>query len=152
MKPVKNIYIEKTPKTPEVDFNQQTGDLILDGRSIPENASKLYEPLLDWIGEYVKSPKLTTNLRLKLEYFNTASSIWLAKMVNTLSKIDKQDSVLIVHLYFDAEDFDTMDLEELRDIVSLLSENTREAKTSIGVKAYGTGKDGRIVKESTIFI
>jgi hypothetical protein len=152
MNVIKNIFIERTAKTPEVDFNQHTGDLILDGRSIPENAAKLYEPLMDWINNYIKSPRLTTNFRLKLEYFNTASSIWLAKMVNTLSKIKKEESVLIVHLYFDLEDFESMDLEELKEIINLLAENISEGKISIGVKAYGTDINGRIVKESTIFI
>ncbi|HCI54795.1 MAG TPA: hypothetical protein DFI01_02600 [Bacteroidales bacterium] len=45
MKELKNIYIEKTSKTPEVDFDAITGDLILSGRSIPENATEIYEPL-----------------------------------------------------------------------------------------------------------
>jgi hypothetical protein len=148
----KNIFIEKTAKTPQIDFNQLTGDLILFGKSIPENAAKVYEPLLVWINDYIKSPRQTTNLRLNLEYFNTSSSIWLAKMVNALSKINKDDYVLIIHLYFDIEDFESMDLEELKNIVSLLVDNISEGKISIGVKTYGTDINGKIVKESTIFI
>lgn len=148
----KNIFIEKTAKTPQIDFNQLTGDLILFGKSIPENAAKVYEPLLVWINDYIKSPRQTTNLRLNLEYFNTSSSIWLAKMVNALSKINKDDYVLIIHLYFDIEDFESMDLEELKNIVSLLVDNISEGKISIGVKTYGTDINGKIVKESKIFI
>ena len=152
MDQIKNIFIDKTAKTPQVDFNQLTGELILFGKSIPENAAKVYEPLLAWINDYIKSPRHTTNLRLNLEYFNTSSSIWLAKMVNALSKISEDDYVLFIHLYFDIEDFESMDMEELKNIVGQLVDNISEGKISIGVKTYGTDVNGKIVKESTIFI
>jgi hypothetical protein len=152
MNQIKNIFIERTAKTPQVDFNQLTGDLILFGRSIPENAAKVYEPLLAWINDYIKSPRQTTNFRLNLEYFNTSSAIWLARMVSALGKISEDESVLIIHLYFDIEDFESMEMEELKDIVSKLVDNIGEVKISIGLKAYGTDVNGKIVKESIIFI
>ena len=152
MNKIRNIFIERTAKTPQIDFDQLTGDLILFGKSIPENAAKVYEPLLAWINDYIKSPRHTTNLRLNLEYFNTSSSIWLAKMVNALSKISEDDYVLFIHLYFDIEDFESMDMKELKDIVGQLVDNIGEGKISIGLKTYGTDVNGKIVKESTIFI
>jgi hypothetical protein len=152
MNQIKNIFIERTAKSPQVDFNQLTGELILFGKSIPENAAKVYEPLLAWINDYIKSPRHTTNLRLNLEYFNTSSSIWLAKMVNALSKINEDDYIVFIHLYFDIEDFESMDMEELKNIVGQLVDNISEGKISIGIKTYGTDVNGKIVKESTIFI
>ena len=80
MKLAENILIEGNRRNPHIDFNRYTGELILSGKSIPENAAKVYEPLLLWIEEYIQSPRPTTNLRLNLEYFNTATSIWLASM------------------------------------------------------------------------
>lgn len=153
MNEIKNIFIERTAKTPQIDFNQLAGELILFGKSIPENAAKVYEPLLAWINDYIKSPRHTTNLRLNLEYFNTSSSIWLAKMVTALSKISEDDYVLFIHLYFDIEDFESMDMEELKNIVGQLLDNISEGKISIGIKTYGTDVvNGKIIKESTIFI
>jgi hypothetical protein len=152
MNKIKNIFIERTAKTPQIDFNQFTGELVLYGRSIPENAAKVYEPLLDWINNYIKSPSQTTNLRLNLEYFNTASSIWLAKIITALSKMTLVEAVLFIHLYFDLEDFESMDLDELKDIIGPLVDNISEGKISIGIKTYGIGSEGKIVKESTIFI
>jgi Ca2+-binding EF-hand superfamily protein len=73
-------------------------------------------------------------------------------MVNALSKISEDDYVLFIHLYFDIEDFESMDTEELKDIVGKLVENISEGKLSIGLKTYGIDADGKIVKESTIFI
>jgi hypothetical protein len=43
MNKIKNIFIEGTAKSPQIDFNQLTGELILFGKSIPENAAKVYD-------------------------------------------------------------------------------------------------------------
>jgi hypothetical protein len=152
MKELKNIYIDSTNKTPQIDFNSVTGDLIISGRSIPENASKVYQPLLDWITEYIQDPTQTTNLRLQLDYFNTSSSIWLAKLVKTLCKIRNPESVLLIHLYFDVEDYDNMDPEDIQETLSLVVDNISSTVISIGVKIYGTDDKGTVIKESMILI
>ena len=108
------LIIEQTAKTPQIDLNQFTGDLLFYGRSIPENATKFYEPILNWVAEYISEANPTTNLRLDLEYFNTASSIYLAKMLKVLTRIKEPEYVLIVHLYFPVEEFN--ELNEFEDI------------------------------------
>lgn len=147
-----NILTEGTTKTPQIDFNQHTGELILSGKSIPENSARVYEPLLEWITDYLKSPCNITNLRLNLEYFNTSTSLWLAKMVSALSKINREDCILFIHMYFDIEDFDSMEVEDIKDTVIQLVDNIGEGKVSIGVKTHGTDTNGRILKESMIYI
>ena len=109
------LFIEPTSKTPQVDLNPITGELILSGRSIPENASKTYENILNWVTEYAKRPKYTTNLRFNLEYFNTSSSIWLAKIVRALCNIESNEFTLMIHLYFAIDEFDNMDVEDIKD-------------------------------------
>jgi len=152
MKELKNIYIEKTSKTPEVDFDAITGDLILSGRSIPENATEIYEPLFKWVTEYIKNPCTTTNLRFNLEYFNTASSIWLAKIVKTLTRMDNPDNIVYIHLYFDIEEFDNLESEDIKGAISPVIDIINDATVSIGVKIYGTDENGRIIKESMVLI
>ncbi len=87
---LKNLIIDETNKMPAVDFNPVTGDLIISGRSIPVNAFSLFDPIYKWVLKYVKSPAATTNLRLNLEYFNTASSIWIAKIAKALCQIENK--------------------------------------------------------------
>jgi hypothetical protein len=124
----------------------------LSGRSIPENAAKLYQPLLLWINEYIKSPRKVTNFRLYLEYFNSATTIWLAKLVKALGKIENPDSILYIHIYFDLEDYAEMDEEDVKQTIGSLIDNIGEVKVSIGIKLYGTDSSGKIIKESTILI
>ena len=144
--------IEPTIKTPQVDFNQFTGELILSGKSIPENASEIYEPIYIWINEYIEIARPVTNLRLNLEYFNTASSIWLAKIVKSLSKIEIPEAVLFIHLYFGIEEFTNMDVEDIKDTLSHLVDIINNSTISIGIKIYGTDEKGAIIKESMILI
>jgi hypothetical protein len=152
MKEFKNLVIEPTSKTPQIDLNPLTGELIFAGRSIPENAATVYESALKWVKEYISKARPTTNFRLNMEYFNTSSSIWLAKILKVLSKINDPDYVLIVHLYFNIEEFDEMDVEELKDALIPITDIIHDAIPSIGIKVYGTDDNGKIIKDTLIFI
>jgi len=146
-----NILIEPTDKTPLIDFNQVTGELILSGRSIPENAAKIYEPLLNWTFEYVNNAKTNTNLRLNFEYFNTSTSLWITKIIKALCSIKNQESILLIHYYFNIEDFDTMD-DIKDDIIQMTSNVTVNASLSVGYKIYGIDDEGKVIKESMVYI
>ncbi len=153
MKEPQVMIIEQTPKTPQIDLNQLTGDLIFFGKSIPENAAKVYEPVLNWATEYILNPRPTTNFRLNLEYFNTASSLWLAKILKVLVKINVPDYVLIIHLYLPLEEFDEMkDFEDIKDVFVPITDIFHGYSLSIGIKLYGTDDDGEIIKDSLVFI
>lgn len=149
---LKELLIESGVKTPQIDLNPFSGELIFSGKSIPENAAGIYENVFKWVHEYARKPKLTTNLRLNLEYFNSASSIWLAKIVRELCSVKKNSYTLFIHLYFDIEDFDTMHQEDLRDALSPIMDMIGFPTVSIGIKVYGTDNKGAIMKESTVLI
>jgi hypothetical protein len=147
------LIIEQTPKTPQIDLNQLTGDLLFYGRSIPENATKLFEPVLNWVAEYIAEANATTNLRLDLEYFNTASSIYLAKMLKVLTRIKVPEYVLIIHLYFPVEEFNELnEFEDIYDAFSPITDIFHDAITSIGIKLYAKDDRGEIIKTRLVFI
>ena len=153
MKEFRSLIIEQTPKTPQIDLNHLTGDLIFSGKSIPENAAKVYEPVLNWVTEYILIARSTTNLRLDLEYFNSASAIWLAKILKVLIRIKEPDYVLIMHLYFPVEEFDEMnEFEDINDAFFPITDLFFDAIPSIGIKLYGKDEKGEIMKDKFIFI
>jgi hypothetical protein len=149
---LKNIFLEAINKKPQIDLNHFTGELILSGRSIPENATDLYDQILKWVKQYAKDPRHTTNLRLNLEYFNTASSIWLAKIVKVLCSIKEPEATLIIHLYFNIEEFDSMEIEDLKDALSPIIDMIGTPTVSLGIKIYGTDENCEILKESMVLI
>jgi hypothetical protein len=152
MNEIKNVYIEPSAKTPLVDFNYLTGDLILSGRSIPENPTEIYDPLCKWLNEYIAQPRKNTNFRINLEYFNTASSIWLARMIKTLSKIEDPEDLLMIHLYFNIEEFESMLTEDIKESLSPIVDIVNNTVISIGVKIYGTDENGAVMKETIVLL
>ena len=153
MNGIEELIIEETPKTPHIDLNPVTGDLILTGKSIPENAAKVYEPVLNWAQSYIQNPRPTTNIRLNLEYFNTASSIWLAKILKVLVKINVPDYVLFIHIYLAIEDFDEMnEVDDIKEAFGPIADILTSSTTSLGLKIYGTADDGEVIKERLVFI
>ncbi len=103
-----NIFIEQTSKTPRVDFNAQTGFMLIAGISIPENTVDFYRTLISWINEYALSPLPETTLVLKLEYFNTSSSVVLLDMFKILSKVIGAK----VHWYYESDDVEMEEVGE----------------------------------------
>ena len=150
---MKELIIEQATNTPLIDLNRVTGDLLFSGRSIPENATKVYEPVINWVKEYILEPNPTTNLRLDLEYFNTASSIYLARILKILGQIKVPEYVLIIHLYFPVEEFDEMnEFEDIYEAFSPITDIFNDAITSIGLKLYAKDGRGVIIKTRLAFI
>lgn len=147
-----NYIVEATNKSPQIDLNHLTGELILSGKSIPENAATLYENVLQWVKKYAANPRRTTNLRLNLEYFNTASSIYLAKIIKVLSSINIPESTLMIHLYFNIDEFDSMETEDMKETLSPVIDMIGIPTVSLGIKIYGTSDDGAIIKESMVLL
>src|ERR1035437_1110121 len=153
MKDFQSLIIEATPKTPQIELNPLTGDFIFFGRSIPENAAKVYEPILNWVSEYIKEARPTTNLRLNLEYFNTYSSLWLAIIVKVLVRINEPDYVLIIHLYLPLDEYEEMkEFEDIKDVFFPVADIFQFAIPCIGIKLYGTNDMEEVVKDKMVFI
>jgi hypothetical protein len=143
-------FIEETPKTPRVSFDMSSGELTLTGRSIPENATRFYEPLVQWAEGYIKSPSSATNLRLNLEYFNSSSTLWIARLIKTLADIRVKNSLLFIHVYLHEEDFENFSQDEIKDIVGSFVNNIPDPVVSIGIKVHGLDENGRIISGSTV--
>lgn len=145
-------FIEGTGKTPMIDFDSISGDLILAGRSIPENTAMCYEPVYSWVIEYIKSPSKITNFRLQLEYFNVASLKWIVKILLLLSHIDKSGSSVIIHMYFDLPDYESLDSTDLREIIGSVFKSAPVLKTRIEIVSCCVDKNGKISDKNSLTV
>lgn len=153
MNELRSYIIEETPKTPQIDLNQLTGELIFYGKSIPENAAKIYEPVFNWASQYILNARPTTNVRLHLEYFNTSSSLWLAKILKVLVRINDPDYVIILHIYLSEEEFDELkEFDDIKDAFFPIADVFQYAIPSIGVKIYATNDSDEVIKEKLVFV
>ncbi len=106
---MEDLSLEGTAKTPTVEF-KVAGELLIKGRSIPENSIEFYKPLIDWIAAYSDNPKANTLVNIQLEYFNTSSSKCILDVFKKLESIS--DSSVSVKWYYEEDDEDMLEAGE----------------------------------------
>lgn len=106
---MEELRIEGSAKTPTIEFNV-SGELLLKGRSIPENSIEFYKPILDWIETYGGSPKEKTIVNVQLEYFNTSSSKCILDVFKKLETLS--DTSIEINWYYEEDDEDMLEAGE----------------------------------------
>jgi hypothetical protein len=81
---MEDLFLKKTFNSPEIEFIAGTGELSMEGRSIPEDPGEFFERLIDWINEYFVSPADKTEMSIKLEYINSGSSKYMLEMLRIM--------------------------------------------------------------------
>ena len=115
-----SIFIEGTPKTPNIDFDYGKGSLLLKGRSIPENSIEFYKPLVDWLDAYSSSPKPKTVCDVQLEYFNTSSSKCLLDLFKKMELMSTGGNEVIINWYYEEDDEDMLEAgEDYQSIINV---------------------------------
>jgi hypothetical protein len=110
------LNLEGTEDTPKILLDKNNGIYEISGRSLPEDSTEFYNPILEWLDEYSKSPNPTTDFVFKLEYFNTASS---KLILDVLSKLEEIPGIK-VNWYFHEDDEDMEEAgEEFSELVDI---------------------------------
>jgi hypothetical protein len=117
------VHIKGTVKTPEIYLNKNEGVIQLEGRSIPENAKQLYNPIITWADRYIKSPPTDTKLIFKLEYFNTASSKMIFELINLFKSLKEAGHNMKIEWHYLEDDDDILDSGETFQEISGLEFN-----------------------------
>jgi hypothetical protein len=81
------LNLKGTDDTPAVLLDKQNGIFEISGRSLPENAAEFYKPVIEWINAYASDSNSSTELAIKLEYFNTASSKLILAVLSALEEV-----------------------------------------------------------------
>jgi hypothetical protein len=101
---MEDLFIKKTFNSPEVEFIADTGELSMEGRSIPEDPGEFFERLIKWINEYFLNPAEKTVLSIKLEYINSGSSKYMLELLRILKINNDAGKDLKVKWYFEEGD------------------------------------------------
>ena len=105
---MENLEIQGTHDTPNVVCDYNTGEIILTGRSLPENPLKVYDQIFRWAKDYDKPSMI---LNFKLEYFNTASS---KQIFNVIKSCVENNSIkeMQVKWQYEEGDYDSKETGE----------------------------------------
>jgi alpha-amylase/alpha-mannosidase (GH57 family) len=117
---LRDLKIHRTPKTPQVDFNQTTGVFLLAGVSVPENSMEFYGKLIKWLKEYAKQPAKKTKIIFKLSYVNTSSLQFIYDLLMLLDAVNNDISNVSVEWYYLEEDTDMKEMgEDFKEAVNV---------------------------------
>ncbi len=119
-----NIIIEKTDSLPGVNFDIDSKNLQIEGRSIPENAFTFYTPLITWINDYFSKNDFNTKanastLNITCDYFNSSSAKMFLYMFDALANYQKEGHLIDINWYVSQEDEEIIDMI---DDIRLISE------------------------------
>ncbi|MEP2670390.1 MAG: DUF1987 domain-containing protein [Cyclobacteriaceae bacterium] len=110
------LVIAETSETPNILMDKAQGKFEVTGRSLIDNASTFYQPVVEWLKEYAKKPNAETDISFKFEYLNIESSKSILDLLTVLDKIKG----VTVTWYFNEDDEDMEEIgEELAELVTI---------------------------------
>lgn len=89
------LVITATDDTPDVVLDTLNENFLIANRSYPQDAITFYAPILNWLNEYKNASMALKKFIFKLEYFNTASSKQLYKVLLVLKEIKNNHHTII---------------------------------------------------------
>jgi hypothetical protein len=92
----------------------------ISGRSIPEDALAFYQPVIQWLQNYLVNPEKQTMVSFRIEYINSGSNRFVFTILKLFDECYKKGSDITVNWYYE-EDDDTIkglgkDLQSLMEI------------------------------------
>lgn len=88
-----------------MNFDPQTGRMEIRGRSILENPFQFYQPVFDWLENYLHDPQPEIHLQIQLEYFNSGTSKCLLELLRQLEgAFEAQKTQVRIDWYYEPDD------------------------------------------------
>lgn len=116
---MKALKIPEGIDTPKITFDPDNNIFEISGKSSPADVRGFYNPVLDWITEYCKTPNPSNVFDIKLQYFNTASAKLLLIIFQRLEEFLNPDEVQI-NWYHPSDDEELEEAgEDFAEIVNI---------------------------------
>ena len=114
------IKLKGTDDTPTIILDKDNGIFEISGRSLPEDVTTFYEPVLNWLEDYKDEANDKTVFAFKLVYFNTASSKLILDILMKLEEMHENGKEVLIKWFFPDDDEDMEEAgEEYADIVDV---------------------------------
>jgi len=123
------LELKGTKYTPEIIMDADSGVITITGKSYPENTFKFYQPVSEWLENYLEN---TTNdktiVNLDLPYFNSSSSKFFFDFLDLLDDAKESDKIEVNWIYHQdnhsAEEIGQDFIEDFEDLtINLVMKN-----------------------------
>lgn len=98
------IKLNATEDTPEIILDKVNGKFLIRGKSLPEDATEFYEPILDWFDDYVSDPLEETTIELFLHYVNSSSVKKIFAILCLMEEIEPYHNKVMIKWSFNKGD------------------------------------------------
>jgi len=107
---MENLFIEGHEERPTISFDAETGVLEITDSSYPEYTNEIYNPVMEWLAEYLSEEGREIAFNFKLDYFNTSTSFRFQQIINQLNDyhLEKAGNVTI-NWYYEEGDIDMLE-------------------------------------------
>jgi len=114
------LKIKQQANTIGVILDEENNRFVFEGRSLPENTVKFFEPVMKWIEEYKKTPPDETLIDMNFIYFNTSSAKLILEVLQEFDSIKQQGKQVKITWHYMEEDYDIKEAgEEFESMLSL---------------------------------
>lgn len=101
---LKEIKINRSDIYPDITLDKENGIFEIKGISLPSNGKEFYQPVLDFISEYVLEPNQVTHFVFNLRYFNITSSKMILFILYKLKELNEGGKSVLVTWCYDDDD------------------------------------------------
>jgi hypothetical protein len=103
---MKKILIEETFQSPRITIDPEKNIFEIRGNSFPNNALRLYTPVVEWLDEYSKSPNPETVFVFRISYQNSSSRKMFNEILKRLERMVQKGHNVRIDWYYDQNDDD----------------------------------------------
>jgi hypothetical protein len=100
------LTIAASKYTLAIECDPATGVVAMSGISYPADAAEFFEPVFDWMGEYIAQSLGPLRLELRIDYLNTSSTKCLFDLIDRAEGYFKSGAEVAIDWYYKAGDDD----------------------------------------------
>jgi len=116
---MENLTRETTRETLKVLCDVKSGVISLEGVSYPQDAAEFFEPIYDWLNNYINEIASIIVLNVRVSYLNSSSTKFLFELVDRMEEYFNKGGDARVNWYHVEDDVDIKEagLEFKEDMV-----------------------------------
>jgi len=112
------LIIKGSKYTPDVILDKNLEKFIIKGRSLPEDVSFFYNPILNWLRGYINDPNTSTTITFELEYFNSSSSKVFIEIILMFKEIISKGLEAKINWCYEEDDDDILEAGQIYESIS----------------------------------
>jgi len=118
---MEDFNIKGSTYIPTINFNAETGVLEIEGESYHEYTIEFFQPVFEWLRQYLEKPGRTITFNFRMSYFNTSSSRRFLEILTMLEEYQRErQGKVTVNWYYEENDVDMLESgEEYADDVDV---------------------------------